>query len=104
MKQIQDKTPQSVATIKQELTNVTMTASAQKVAVAVNRRGRPKAQAMATCQVLDTIEEVNEDSQIYPNLDFGETESETVDLCEILEENSDLSTDEPLIDLATDQT
>ena len=73
MKQIQDKTPQSVATIKQELSNVIMTASAQKVAMAVKRRGRPKAQPVATCQVLDTIEEVNEDSQIYPNLDFGKT-------------------------------
>ena len=41
---------------------------------------------------------------MYPNLDFGETESEAVDLCEILEENSDLSIDKPLIDLATDQT
>ena len=104
MKQIQDKTPQVVATIKQELTNVTMTASAWRAAVAVKRRGRPKAQPVATCQVLDTIEEVNEDSQMYPNLDFGKTESEAVDLCEILEENSDLSTEEPLIDLATDQT
>ena len=104
MKQIQDKTPQTVATIKQEPPNVTMTASAWKVAMAVKRRGRPKAQPVATCQVLDTIEEVNEDSQIYPNLDFGETESEAADLCEILEENSDLSTEEPLIDLATDQT
>ena len=104
MKQIQDKTPQTIATIKQELPNVTMTASAQRVAVAVKRRGRPKVQPVATCQVLDTIEEVNEDSQIYPNLDFGETESEAADLCEILEENSDLSTEEPLIDLATDQT
>ena len=104
MKQIQDKTPQSVVTIKQELPNVTTTASAWKVAMAVKRRGRPKAQPVATCQVLDTIEEVNEDSQIYPNLDFGKTESEAADLCEILEENSDLSTDEPLIDLATDQT
>ena len=37
-------------------------------------------------------------------MDFGKTESEAVDLCEILEENSDLSIDEPLIDLATDQT
>ena len=81
MKQIQDKTPQTVATIKQELPNVTMTTSAWKVAMAVKRRGRPKAQPVATCQVLDTIEEVNEDSQIYPNLDFGETESEAVDLC-----------------------
>ena len=104
IKQIQDKTPQPVTTIKQELSNVTTTASAQKVAVAIKRRGRLKAQPVTTCQVLDTIEEVNEDSQIYPDLDFGKTESEAVDLCEILEENSDLSTDEPLIDLATDQT
>ena len=104
MNWIQDKTPQPVTTIKQELSNVTMTASAQKVAIAVKRRGRPRAQPVATCQVLDTIEEVNEDSQIYPDLDFGKTESEAADLCEILEENSDLSTDEPLIDLASDQT
>ena len=83
---------------------MTTAASAQKVAIAIKRRGRPKAQPVATCQVLDTIEEVNEDSQIYPDLDFGETESEAADLCENLEENSDLSTDEPLIDLATDQT
>ena len=101
---MQDKTPQVVTTIKQELTNVTMVAPAQRAAIVVNRRGRPKAQPMATCQVLDTIEEVNEDSQMYPDLDFGKTESEAADLCEILEENSDLSTDEPLIDLATDQT
>ena len=104
MRQVQDKAPQTVATIKQEQPNVTTTTSAWRVAVAVKRRGRPKAQPVATCQVLDTIEEVNEDSQIYPNLDFGETESEVVDLCEILEENSNLSTEEPLIDLATDQT
>ena len=104
MRQIQDKTPQTVTTIKQELPNVTMAASAWKAAIAVKRRGRPKAQPVATCQVLDTIEEVNEDSQMYPDLDFGETESEAADLCEILEENSDLSIDEPLIDLATDQT
>ena len=103
MNQIQDKTPQSVTTIKQEPSNVTMTASAQKVAIAVKRRGRPRAQPVATCQVLDTIEEVNEDSQIYPKLDLGETESVAADLCKILEENSDLSTDEPLIDLASDQ-
>ena len=38
MKQIQDKTPQTITTIKQELTNVTMTTSAQKVAMAVKRR------------------------------------------------------------------
>ena len=80
-----------------------MTAPAWRVAIAVKRRGRPKAQPVATCQVLDTIE-VNEDSQMYPDLDFGETESEAADLCEILEDNSDLSIDEPLIDLATDQT
>ena len=73
-------------------------------AITVKRRGRPKAQPVATCQMLDTIEEVNEDSQMYPDLDFGETESEAADLCEILDENSDLSVDEPLIDLATDQT
>ena len=35
---------------------------------------------------------------------FGETESEAADLCEILDENSDLGVDEPLIDLAVDQT
>ena len=52
--------------------------------------------------MLDTLEEVNEDSQAYSNLDFVETESEAADLCEILDENSDL--DEPLIDLAADQT
>ena len=37
-------------------------------------------------------------------LHFSETESEAADLCEILDENSDLSVDEPLIDLAVDQT
>ena len=59
-----------MTTIEQELTNVTMAASAQKVAVAVKRRGRPKAQPVSTCQVLDTIEEVKEDSQnpkMYPD-------------------------------------
>ena len=104
MKHIKDKTFQVVTTIKQNPTSVTTTASAWKAAMAVKRRGRPKAQPVATCQVLDTIEELDEDSQVYPNLDFGETESEAVDLCEILDENSDLSIDEPLIDLATDQT
>ena len=93
-----------LTTIKQQPSNATMTAPAWKAAIAVKRRDRPKAQPVATCQVLDTIEEVNEDSQMYPDLDFGETESEAADLCEILEENSDLSIDEPLIDLATDQT
>ena len=82
-----------------------MTASAWKVAIAVKRRGRLRVKPVATYHVLDTIEEVKEDSQIYPDLDldFGKTESETADICEILEENSDLSTDKPLIDLATDQ-
>ena len=104
MKHIKDKTFQVVTTIEQDPTSVTATASTWKAAMAVKRRGRPKAQPVATCQVLDTIEELDEDSQVYPNLDFGETESEAVDLCEILDENSDLSIDEPLIDLATDQT
>ena len=103
MRHIQDKTPQTLTTIKQP-SNMTMTAPVWKAAIAVKRRGRPKAQPVATCQMLDTIEEVNEDSQMYPDLDFAKTESEAVDLCEILDENSDLSVDEPLIDLATDQT
>ena len=47
MKRIQDKTPQVVTTIKQEPTNVTMTAPAQRAAIAVKRRGRPKAQPVA---------------------------------------------------------
>ena len=66
-----------------------MTAPVRKAAIAVKRNIRPKAQPVATCQMLDTIEEANEDSQVYPDLDFGETESEAVDLCEILDENSD---------------
>ena len=103
-RQIQDKTPQTLTAIKQQPLSMTTTAPAWRAAIAVKRRGRPKAQPVATCQVLDTIEGVDEDSQMYPDLDFGETESEAADLCEILEENSDLSTDEPLIDLATDQT
>ena len=106
MRQIQDKTPQTLTTIKQQPSNTTATAPVQKAAVAVKRRGRPKAQPVATCQMLDTIEEVNEDSQMYHDLDFSKTESEAADLIldEILDENSDLSVDEPLIDLATDQT
>ena len=103
MRQIQDKTPQTLTTIKQP-SNTTVTAPVWKAAVAVKRKARPKAQPVATCQMLDTIEEANEDSQMYPDLDFGETESEAADLCEILDENSDLSVDEPLIDLAVDQT
>ena len=54
MRQIQDKTPQTLTTIKQPL-NTTATASVQKAATAVKRRGRPKAQPVATCQILDTI-------------------------------------------------
>ena len=38
------------------------TAPAQKAAIAVKRRGRLKTQPVATCQMLDTIEEINEDS------------------------------------------
>ena len=94
MRQIQDKTPQTLTTIKQQSLSMTVTTPAPKATVAVKRRGRPKAQPVATCQVLDTIEEVDEDSQMYPDLDFGKTESEAADLCEILEENSDLSVDE----------
>ena len=82
MRQIQDKTPQTLTTIEQQPLNMTMTAPAQRATVAVKRRGRGKAQPMATCQVLDTIEEVNEDSQMYPDLDIGETESGAADLCE----------------------
>ena len=104
MRQIQDKTPQTLTTLKQQPSNTTATAPVWKAAIAVKRRGRPKTQPVVTCQMLDTIEEVNEDSQMYPDLDFGETESEAADLCEILDENSDLSVDKPLIDLATDQT
>ena len=81
-----------------------MTAPVRKAAVVAKRNLKSRAQPVATCQMLDTIEEVNEDSQAYPNFDFGETESEAADLCEILDENSDLSVDEPLIDLAVDQT
>ena len=62
MRQIQDKTPQTLITIKQQPSNTTNTAPAQRTAIAVNRRGRPKAQPVATCQMLDTIEEINEDS------------------------------------------
>ena len=103
MRQIQDRTPQTLTTIKQP-SNTTATAPVWKAAIAVKRRGRPKAQPVATCQMFDTIEEINEDSQVYPDLDFSETELEAADLCEILDENSDLSVDKPLIDLAVDQT
>ena len=101
---IQDKTTQATVTVKQEPTGTVTTALAQKVAAANRRRGRPRNQPVATCQVLDAIEEVNEDSQIYSDLDFGETESEAADLCEILENSSDLNIDEPMIDFTGDQT
>ena len=55
MRQIQDKTPQTPTTIKQQPSNTTMTGPVWKAAVAMKRRGRPKAQPVATCQVLDTI-------------------------------------------------
>ena len=103
MRQIHDKTPQTLNNIKQP-SNTTVTAPVWKAAIGIKRRGEPKAQPVATCQMLDTIEEVNEDSQVYPDFNFSETESEVADLCEILDENSNLSVDEPLIDLATDQT
>ena len=101
---IQDKTPQAIVSVKQEPTTMTPAAPAQMVAVAVRRRGRPRNQPVATCQDLDTIEEVNEDSPMYFNPDFEETESEAADLCEILEENSDLNMDEPMIDFTGNQT
>ena len=103
MRQVQDKTPQTLTNIRQP-SNTTVTVPVRKAAVVAKRNLRSKAQPVATCQMLDTIEEVNEDSQAYPNFNFGETESEAADLCEILDENSDLSVDEPLIDLAVDQT
>ena len=53
---------------------------------------------------MDTIEEVNEDLSMYFDPNFKETESEAADLCEILEENSDLDMDEPVIDFTNDQT
>ena len=102
-RQIQDKTPQTLTNIKQP-SNTIATAPVWKAAIVAKRNLRSKAQPVATCQMLDTIEEVNEDSRAYPNFDFGETESEAADLCEILDENSDLSVDEPLINLAVDQT
>ena len=49
MRQIQDKTPQTLTTVKQQPSNTTATAPAQKAAIAVKRRGRPKAQPVATC-------------------------------------------------------
>ena len=62
MMQIQDRTPQTLTTIKQP-SNTTATAPVWKAAIAVKRRGRSKSQPVATCQMLDTIEEVNEDSK-----------------------------------------
>ena len=101
---IQDKTPQATVSVKQEPATTAPAAPAQKVAVAVRRRGRPRNQPVATCQVMDTIEEVNEDSLMYFDPDFEEAEAEAADLCEILEENSDLDMDEPMIDFTGDQT
>ena len=98
MRQIQDTTPQDLTNMKQP-SSTTVTAPVWKAAVVAKRKRRSKAQPVATCQMLDTIEEVNEDSQMYPDFNFSETESEATDLCEILDKNSDLSVDEPLIDL-----
>ena len=56
MRQIQDKTPQTLTTIKQQPSSTTVTAPVWEAAMAVKRRGRPKAQSVATCQMLDTIE------------------------------------------------
>ena len=41
---------------------------------------------------------------MYSDPDFDETESEATDLCKILEDNSDLDMDEPMIDFTDDQT
>ena len=68
MRQIQDKTPQTLTSVRQPL-NTTATAPVRKAAVVPKRNLRPRAQPVATCQMLDTIEEVNEDSQAYSNLD-----------------------------------
>ena len=62
MRQIQDKTPQTLTNVRQPL-NTTATAPVQKAAIVTKRNLRPRAQPVATCQMLDTIEEVNEDSQ-----------------------------------------
>ena len=101
--QIQDTTPQTTTYVKQEPSSTSLTAPARKIAMATRRRGRPKNQLVATCQVLDTIEENNEDLQVCPEFDFGETESEVEDLCEILENNSELNSEEPMIDLSSEQ-
>ena len=73
---IQDRIPQATVSVKQEPATMTPAALVWKVAVAVRRRGRPRNQPVATCQDLDTIEEMNEDSPMYFNPDFEETESE----------------------------
>ena len=65
VRQIQDKAPQTLSNIKQP-SNTTVTAPVQKAAVVAKRNLRSKAQPVATCQMLDTIEQVNEDSQVYP--------------------------------------
>ena len=50
---IQDKTPQTTVSVKQEPTSTTSAAPAWKLAVAVRRKGRPRNQPVATCKVLD---------------------------------------------------
>ena len=101
--QIQDTTPQTTTLIKKEPSNTLLAAPARKITVATQRRGRPKNQPVTTCQVLDMIEEVNEDLQACPEFDFGKTESEAEDLCEILEDNSELNSEEPMINLGSEQ-
>ena len=56
MRQIQDKTPQTLSNIKQP-SNTTATAPVWKAAVVAKRNLRSKAQPVATCQMLDMIEE-----------------------------------------------
>ena len=69
MRQIQDKTPQTLTNVRQP-SNTTVTAPVHKTAVVARRNLRPRVQPVATCQMLDTIEEVNEDSQAYSRFRF----------------------------------
>ena len=92
-----------MTSIKQEPQSTATTAPAQKIAVVTKRRGQPRNQSVATCQLLDTIEEMGEDPQPLTEFDFCETESEAADLCEILEDNSELDSEEPIIDFTSDQ-
>ena len=55
MKQIQDKTPQTLTNIRQP-SNTTVTAPVWKAAIVAKRNLRSRAQPVATCQMLDTID------------------------------------------------